>query len=318
MRIAHLSDLHFCGRYKKQNIVKTNKLLSRLAGLNIDHLVITGDISDNADERDFITLRKILQSFKLLRWDKTSVVIGNHDIFGGAQTAQDVIEFPKRCGLVDFNDKVEKFAFHFAELFENTVRLNENEIFPYAKEIGGIVFFGINSVDKYSRLKNPFAANGRVSKLQKENLKLLFNLYEFSAKKKVVLMHHHLYRKSEEKNEKRNSLWNNIENYTMKLRGKKKLLGTFAGNGVELILHGHYHEMKDYARKGIRIINSASSIDEESIDTASASIIDLGENGVDAEIKNFNFKSRIPNLNILDLNKRRLYSEYEENRTAVC
>ena len=67
-------------------------------------------------KKDFVILKEILKKFNLFRSDKSSIVIGNHDIFGGPQTAQDVFGFPTKCMNTNYHEKVAKFIDHFKEL----------------------------------------------------------------------------------------------------------------------------------------------------------------------------------------------------------
>ena len=282
MRIAHISDLHLCSNFKRSNITKTQKLIHHAVKQGIDHLVISGDISDNANEKDFLILRKILETYKLLNSNKTSIVIGNHDIFGGVQTAHDIIEFPSKCINTDYKEKVDRFVKYFEELFENTIRpLGENS-FPFAKEIGNVVFIGINSIAKYSKLKNTFASNGHVSKMQRSGLQEIFSMERLKDKNKIVIVHHHFNKNSIESKSSESFLWNHVERFTMKLRGKKKLIKLFQSNGVELILHGHNHELKEYYRKGIRFINAGASVENEIPNETGLFIIDI--NGSELKI----------------------------------
>lgn len=173
MKIAHISDLHLCSNYKKQNAVKTKKLIENALKNGADHIVITGDISDNANEKDFLILRKILQTYNLLEWDKASVVIGNHDIFGGVQTAQDIINFPAKCTKTNYHIKQQIFYKYFEELFINTIFTSDENPFPFAKVLNNVALIGMNSIDVYSKIKNPFASNGLVDKIQRLRLKTL-------------------------------------------------------------------------------------------------------------------------------------------------
>ena len=53
MKIAHISDLNLCRIFKRQNIRKTKNIIKYAVQNGFDHLVITGDISDNSEEIDF-------------------------------------------------------------------------------------------------------------------------------------------------------------------------------------------------------------------------------------------------------------------------
>ena len=66
-----------------------------------DHLVITGDLTHNADYEDLEILRNLFQEYGLLNSERLSLVIGNHDIFGGPQAAEEVFQFPEKCKQID-------------------------------------------------------------------------------------------------------------------------------------------------------------------------------------------------------------------------
>jgi len=263
MRIAHLSDLHLCSTFKKDNFDRIKKLIEHALKNGAQHFVFTGDISDNANERDFAKFRELLNNFNLLRSDKSTIVIGNHDIFGGPQTAQDVVNFPFKCLNVNYHEKVSKFVNHFKELFENTLRPHEEMFFPFAKELKNILLVGVNSIDEYSRFKNPFASNGKVHKTQRQVLESYLAMPKFKDKVKIVATHHHFYQKEESSKSSESTLWNKIENFTMKLRGKKKLLEIFFVNDVKMVLHGHSHEMREYFRDKIRFVNAGATLEEK-------------------------------------------------------
>lgn len=261
MRIAHISDLHLCMKFKRQNILNTIKLIRHALENGADHLVITGDISDNANDADFTIFRDILKQFNLLRSDKATIIVGNHDIFGGPQTAEDVYKFPQKCANTDYHQKLYRFVEHFRELFEGTHRPTEEMFFPFVKVLDQILLIGLNTIDQYSKLKNPFASNGHVSKTQRKLFSHLLNRPEFKDKTKIVLSHHHFYKKDVSSTSSEQTLWEKIEHFTMKLRGKKKLLKLFHENDVRVVLHGHSHEMMEYNRKGITLLNAGASID---------------------------------------------------------
>jgi 3',5'-cyclic-AMP phosphodiesterase len=282
MKIAHFSDLHLCIKYKRGNINRTKKMIKHALDSGAEHFVFSGDISDNAQQKDFLILRKILETYNLFTADKATVIIGNHDIFGGIQTGQDVINFPSKCGKVDYKEKVQLFFENFSKLFENAFFPDENNLFPFAKVLGDILLVGINSIDKYSKIKNPFASNGHVSKQQKENLQNIFDVKIFSDKIKVAVIHHHFCKTAISSE---NGLWNKVENFTMKLRGKKKLVKLFNENKIELVLHGHSHEVAEYDRKGIRFINAGGCVENPIEENQGYYLINI-----DRKMTRFNFQ----------------------------
>ncbi len=285
MKIAHLSDLHICSKYKRNNIVRTKKLLRHALDSGADHIVITGDLTDNAQQEDFIIFKKILQSFGLLKSEKTSIIIGNHDIFGGVQTANDVLNFPSKCAKINYKEKLEQFIKHFEDLFINTFTPSKDNLFPYAKELDNVLLIGLNSIDEYSKLKNPFASNGIVKKNQLIDLKNIFDKKLYSNKLKIVMVHHHFYKKNVSSKSSENNLWNKIENFTMKLRKKKKLLNILKENNVGIILHGHSHEIKEYYRKGIKLLNAGGAIENDSQNETGYFLLNIENKIVDVNLK---------------------------------
>lgn len=259
-----MSDLHLNTIFKRENIKKLKQTLKHSLKIGFDHLVITGDIADNAEEKEFLILRKMLKSFDLLDSKRVSIVVGNHDIFGGVQTAMDVINFPNRCFTTNYFHRINLFYSCFEELFSDTIVSSNKDSFPYVKYLDDHAFVGLNSIDHYSRLKNPFASNGKISKLQLSSLVELMQDAEWKFKKKIIMTHHHFYKHYMDSTASRSNIWNNIESFTMNLRGKKKLLNFFRENDFPLVLHGHSHEMKEYYRKGIRFLNAGASIDNHS------------------------------------------------------
>ena len=95
---------------------------------------------------------------------------------------------------------------------------------------------------------------------------ILISAYDFEDEKfkflrKIILVHHHFYKRGIEATASQSSLWNKIESFTLNLRGKKKLMSLFSELGINLILHGHSHEVKEYERKGLRFLNAGAVID---------------------------------------------------------
>ena len=264
MKIIHLSDLHLDTLFKRGNIRKTRQLIEQAVEEGFDHLVISGDVSDNGKVSDFKLLKKILAKHNLLDSNKVTITIGNHDIFGGVQTALDVVNFTSKCRRVKYNDKVTRFGEHFKDLFAGAYHPLPESAFPFAKVVGEFVFVGINTNDIYSRIKNPLASTGKVYKDQFEAIEKILSLPEFVNKRRVIVSHHHFYKNSVEATSSQSRIWNRIESYTLRLRGKKKLIQLFVEHGVELVLHGHSHDVREYKRKGIQFVNAGGAIDNNS------------------------------------------------------
>jgi 3',5'-cyclic AMP phosphodiesterase CpdA len=258
MKIAHISDLHLDIDKKKQNNASTYRLLEYIHDNRYDHIIISGDITENAEKGSFMLARQMFARFGMLNKRDLTLTIGNHDIFGGVHLAEDVINFPGKCKNTNYYDKISAFAACFEETLPAQTASTKN-VFPFVKELDSIVLVSLCSVAQYSYLKNPFASNGRIKNQQIEIITgLLKNIPE--SKKRIIVTHHHFNKESSDNIPGSGSVWKAIENQTMKLRGKKKLLKSFNELNAELILHGHLHENLAYKRSGINIQNAGGSI----------------------------------------------------------
>jgi len=287
MKIVHVSDLHFDREFKKINILKFERLLKFLDNNNTDHLVITGDISHGRKKEDYLILKDILRKNNFLHSERTSMVIGNHDIFGGVITAEDVIDFPNRCKETVYQNEIDDFFSTFDELFENAIFPENKKKFPYLKFVKDILLIGINSNAKYSLVKNLFASNGKVSKTQFTDLQLLLRDHISDFKKKIVLIHHHFSKFHQDLIDKKNPLWSKVEKTTMKLRGKKKLLELFKSHNIDMVLHGHVHQMGEYTRGGIKFLNAGASIDNYDDNKIQFNMLNITPENVVSSTENF-------------------------------
>ncbi|HVO73492.1 MAG TPA: metallophosphoesterase [Ignavibacteriaceae bacterium] len=283
MKIAHLSDLHLNSFYRNSNLKGIKSALRYAMEKGFDHLVITGDLTDNSSQEDFRILRNLFRSFNLLHGEKISLVIGNHDIFGGIQTPEDIFNFPKKCALVNYKGKIREFFHCFEDAFENCIYISKY-IFPYAKLIDGVLITGLNSNAEYSRLKNPFASNGKIDESQLSELNSIYKKFGEEAKIKILLLHHHFNKMNVKNGKSASGFWLNMEKQTMKLRKKKKLLNLFNQYGIDLVLHGHYHENAEYTRKGIRFLNAGCTIKTGFENELHVNFIEIKNNSIITEI----------------------------------
>ena len=283
MKIAHISDLHFTTFFRKNNLDKIKHLLNYAIKFKFDHLVLSGDLTHNADQADFEILRNLFKEYSLLDSEKLSVVIGNHDIFGGPQTAEDIFLFPEKCRLVDYDKKVFEFGDYFSEAFQYCSDTKGGQYFPYVKKINDILIIGLNSIEKYSKLNNPFASNGKIYKDDYNFLANILNKYYIDFTKKLIIVHHHFNKIKVDKSKSGSSFWQNIEKQTMKLKKKKKLFQLFKMFNVDLVLHGHIHETGEYFRKGIRFLNAGSSVMGNNENELKINFINLNNSDINIE-----------------------------------
>src|ERR1019366_4765358 len=141
--IAHISDLHLSAEHKRFNLRRARRLLEEIARRRVDHVVVTGDIAADADRREFEIARGLFRNSGLLDPEKLSLVIGNHDVFGGVHMPEDILTFPRRCSETEYSAQVEEFRGYFHEAFERCMYGSHAKPFPYAKVLGDVVLFGV-------------------------------------------------------------------------------------------------------------------------------------------------------------------------------
>ncbi len=297
MRIIHLSDLHISKDFKRDNIKKFKACIKHISQFSFDHLVITGDLSENAKPEEFKLIRQILKSYDLLDSAKVSIVIGNHDIFGGVQRAMDIIDFPRRCKNVDYELQVANFIYHFEELFTDCQFASPNKFFPYYKSLGEIGIIGINSIATYSKIGNPMASTGKVYSEQLDDIQRLSTENKWRNQHRLALVHHHFYKKNLEATSPQNKVWNKIESYNLRLRNKKKTIKLLKECGINLVLHGHSHDVKQYSRKGIHFLNAGGSIENEK-NSFSFYIIEINKDEWNIELQYISSKKQPINITI--------------------
>lgn len=260
MKIIHISDLHIDRNYKRNNYNKSHYLFEKITDEGFDHLIISGDITENADGSSFELARNLFKKFGLLDPSRMTLVIGNHDIFGGVHLAEDVINYPSKCRQTNYRKKVEEFEYYFRETFRETITTSKQTFFPFIKEFDEFVLIGINTIAQYSVIRNPFASNGEIHEKIFRPIEKILSHGSFKNKKRIAVTHHHFSKDPAEKSPDAGTLWNAIERQTMKLRGKKSVLKNLEKLETEMVLHGHVHETNEYSRKNIRFINAGGSV----------------------------------------------------------
>ena len=265
IRIAHLSDPHVNQRFHPTHLGRLKKVLRHALEVEkVDHIALTGDVTSNADRRDLDACRKLFEELGILRADMLSLVIGNHDIFGGPHLAEDLLAFPSRCSNRAYATHVREFYDTFAETFVGSDGPLKSP-FPYAKVLGNVALIGLNSVAHHSSIKNPVGSNGAIADAElKEFVEILKTREIKEVDHRIVMLHHHLFRRKDEHDlhtpPDTNRIVERIEQATLKLRGKRKLLKILREGDVNLVLHGHVHFTASYVRKGIECLNGGGAV----------------------------------------------------------
>ena len=88
----------------------------------------------------------------------------------------------------------------------------------------------------------------------------IFKRFSNSCKTKILLIHHHFNKIKVDNQKSALGLWQSMEKQTMKLRKKKRIFNLLYMYEVDFVLHGHFHENREYERKGIRFFNGGASV----------------------------------------------------------
>ena len=242
MRIAHFSDLHVLDlvgvgphrflnkrlsgyanlRFKRNHVHKSDyvRAISReITKAEIDHVAITGDITNLALQTEFLAARKLLEDELHLSPHDVSVVPGNHDLYTrGAMRGK-------------------RFAEYFAaytegDLPEIPVRDVGLGIFPYVRLRGPCAIIGMSSA--VPRL--PFVASGSLGARQLEALARALEHPEVKKRTPVVLVHHPAHNPPSRVKTLLEGLWD-----------ADALAHHLRGIPHGLVLHGHLHRRQERA-----------------------------------------------------------------------
>lgn len=200
MRIAHLSDLHLLSlegavpcrllnkrltgylnlRFRRHALHKPHAVEAaarEIQRLEVDHVVITGDVSNLALEREFALVRRFLERDLRLPPERVSIVPGNHDAYTkGAHRSQ-------------------RFIQYFAPYLRSDVRLDEapdgadrgaSAAFPFVHLRGPVAFIGLSTAWP----RPPLVASGMLGAAQLRALERVLDHPEVRRRTPIVLQHH--------------------------------------------------------------------------------------------------------------------------------
>lgn len=238
MRIAHLSDLHLLSlegavpfrlfnkrltgyvnlRFRRHAIHKpfaARAAAREIRRLDVDHVVITGDLSNLALEREFDLVERYLHEDIGLPPERISIVPGNHDAYTQGSHRS-------RRFLRHFN------RFLRSDLPEITGVTDAGRAgaFPFVHLRGPVAFIGLSTA--YPRL--PLVSSGYLGKPQLNALEQVLEHPEVKSRTPIVLQHHP---------------WHNPASYAKTLlegltdaRAEARMLRHVTRG---LLLHGHLH-----------------------------------------------------------------------------
>jgi 3',5'-cyclic AMP phosphodiesterase CpdA len=277
LRIAHLSDLHLLSlegavpfrllnkrltgylnlRFHRTSVHKpfaVKAAAREIRRLDIDHVVITGDVSNLALEREFDLVRAFLEEDLGLSPDRVSLVPGNHDMYTqGSYRAQRFSRYFERYLASDLPD----------------IAVSAGG-FPFVHLRGPVAFIGIST----AMPRPPLVASGAIGAAQLRGFEQILAHPEVRRRTAVVLQHHP---------------WHNPESYTKTLfeglydaRSQGRLLRRLPRG---LLLHGHLHRRihrrlpTDDGHLDVVGATSASLLHDSDERMAGFNVYDVGPDG---------------------------------------
>jgi 3',5'-cyclic AMP phosphodiesterase CpdA len=277
VKIAHLSDLHVLDlagvparayankrllgyaniRFKRKHVHKADiaaKLFRDVVRAKVDHVVITGDLTNLALESEFRAALRLIGEELGLPEDRVSIIPGNHDAY---------VSEPK---LRPFSTLFAGYT--SSELPEFSLPLGGGN-FPFVRIRGPVAIIGLSSAVP----RPPFVAAGVLGEAQRKSLRAILRHPEVRDRTPVVLVHHPSYPPS-----------SRLKSLVEGLHDGADLERDLAESHPALILHGHLHRRvlrKGRGHGGLQILGATSaSLHHHDPDRmAGYNIYDIDENG---------------------------------------
>jgi 3',5'-cyclic AMP phosphodiesterase CpdA len=235
MRIAHFSDLHLLSlegvppwrflnkrltgwvnlRLKRGHVHKAAhvRAIAREIGRSrIDHVVVTGDLTNLALEPEFELARGVLLGELGIEPDRVTVVPGNHDLYTRGALAS------------------RRFERYFAEWLESDLPELTVDVsgarFPNVKLRGNVAIVALSSAVP----RAPMVAAGELGRAQIDALARVLAHPEVAKRTLVLALHHPPVH-----------TWSRIKAHLEGLRDAPELLSLLMPVSRGLVLHGHLH-----------------------------------------------------------------------------
>lgn len=231
MRIGHISDLHilefdqprpleflnkrlvgglnlFLNRSKAHSAQVVEQAIRRLDELDVDHILISGDLTNLALESEFAAARRIVDTIDD-SLNRVSVVPGNHDYY----TPEAV--------------RARRFEHYFEPYLKSDLpEFQGSSGYPFCHLREDVAIIGVNS-----GIATPWLfASGRVDDDELALLDQLLDAPEVKERFKIVLIHHPLLPDE-----------HHAVQFYRQLLNREEVLDLLRRKNVDLITHGHNH-----------------------------------------------------------------------------
>lgn len=249
LRLAHISDLHVPARWRRapwlylgKRLVGTLNYKLRRAGqhpeaavralvrslaedASIDHVVVTGDLTNVSLPEEFEAAREFLRPLIERAPGFVSAIPGNHDRYTYS------------------SERARIFERTFADCM--TSELDSGAPFPFVRFRKGVAILGLDS----AVATPPFFATGRLGSEQRARLeRVLEEPRVRDASFRVALVHHPPL-----------VAGGGRDRWQHRLEDDRELVAIVEARGVDLLLHGHIHEPFSVERGRVRGIGVGSS-----------------------------------------------------------
>lgn len=254
MKIGHISDLHILEvdevrpwhflnkrlvgatnlllkRGKRHSTAVVELALGRLEELGVDHIAITGDLTNLALPSEFRAARRVVGSIRDAR-SRVSLIPGNHDYYTpDAETDR-------------------RFETAFADyLVSDLPAYQQRSGYPFCKLRGDVAIVGLNS----GIATLPLYATGFVRPDELDATRALLADPQLAQRFVVVMIHHHLLPFEHSRVE-----------YLRRLTNASDVLRVLREHNVDLAIHGHNHhfstvELPHLGGRGVLRICEAGS-----------------------------------------------------------
>jgi predicted phosphodiesterase len=256
IKIAHISDLHLAGRNDRRLLQYLDGMLEHFKKVKVDHLIISGDLTDTAEPKDWQILKDRLIAHDLYEWQKVTVIAGNHDLINLEEEMRFYNVLNPLPGIRNrsFSGKVSRFCTMFSELIVSEDASVAG--FPFVKilKVDGFSFalVAVNSVWPWHPADNPLGARGCISPSELRVLRIP-DVVDVLRESFVVGLCHHAYKVYSTE-----SVIDQAFDWTMELTNRNEYLEVLKLLGARIALHGHFHRFQSYRVDDISFFNGGS------------------------------------------------------------